>query len=161
METFQNIFHLCPSPSSLRLQSQVLFAIKRPVWISLVSLLGPTFIQVSDIIVMSFVKLSIFGTSFEVNRISPFLLHRLSQLLDILQVTTRYVDLQPVGMGKHPQLIDRRGLITDLQEHLALYGVCQCSIRLYPCPRSHEHSCSVLVLQRTNLQVLLLPSRRS
>ena len=47
---------------------------------------------------MSFVKLSIFGTSFEVR-------HLLAQLFPpepyqrSMQVTTRYVDLQPVGMG--------------------------------------------------------------
>ena len=45
---------------------------------------------------MSFVKLSIFGTSFEVNSLRS-LLSRLIPLY--LQVTTRYVDLQPVGMG--------------------------------------------------------------
>jgi len=44
---------------------------------------------------MSFVKLSIFGTSFEVGSLSPFLLSH-----SPLQVTTRYVDLQPVGMGQ-------------------------------------------------------------
>ena len=44
---------------------------------------------------MSFVKLSIFGTSFEVNLLS-FLV---SPLIPSSQVTTRYVDLQPVGMG--------------------------------------------------------------
>jgi hypothetical protein len=49
---------------------------------------------------MSFVKLSIFGTSFEVSALVT-----LEILLPVLnwhyfcQVTTRYVDLQPVGMG--------------------------------------------------------------
>jgi hypothetical protein len=43
---------------------------------------------------MSFVKLSIFGTSFEVG----FLLLSFISLTRS-QVTTRYVDLQPVGMG--------------------------------------------------------------
>ena len=46
---------------------------------------------------MSFVKLSIFGTSFEVNLLS-FLSHCSSHSY-LSQVTTRYVDLQPVGMG--------------------------------------------------------------
>ena len=44
---------------------------------------------------MSFVKLSIFGTSFEV-----FPSHFLLLLLTLAKVTTRYVDLQPVGMGQ-------------------------------------------------------------
>ena len=45
---------------------------------------------------MSFVKLSIFGTSFEVRVLPPFII----PLTSLLQVTTRYVDLQPVGMGQ-------------------------------------------------------------
>jgi serine/threonine protein kinase len=46
---------------------------------------------------MSFVKLSIFGTSFEV-RLTKLLLK--CPVFIFQQVTTRYVDLQPVGMGK-------------------------------------------------------------
>ena len=44
---------------------------------------------------MSFVKLSIFGTSFEVFPVSLPIL-----ITYIVKVTTRYVDLQPVGMGQ-------------------------------------------------------------
>jgi len=46
---------------------------------------------------MSFVKLSIFGTSFEV---SPLYISCRMKGFTIIQVTTRYVDLQPVGMGE-------------------------------------------------------------
>src|SRR6266403_41643 len=49
---------------------------------------------------MSFVKLSIFGTSFEV-RFPLFSFISLTRS----QVTTRYVDLQPVGMGPSSPLI--------------------------------------------------------
>ena len=50
---------------------------------------------------MSFVKLSIFGTSFEVH-CHPSILILLTAY--DTQVTTRYVDLQPVGMGQSPSL---------------------------------------------------------
>ena len=50
---------------------------------------------------MSFVKLSIFGTSFEVRPSqSQPLIH--PRFTPIQKVTTRYVDLQPVGMGALP-----------------------------------------------------------
>lgn len=51
---------------------------------------------------MSFVKLSIFGTSFEVSDLWPrgeCVAVAKQGYLKLSQVTTRYVDLQPVGMG--------------------------------------------------------------
>jgi len=48
---------------------------------------------------MSFVKLSIFGTSFEVSKSSTIARSDVDR--SNFQVTTRYVDLQPVGMGEH------------------------------------------------------------
>lgn len=47
---------------------------------------------------MSFVKLSIFGTSFEVSHNGQDGLIAIRHLTSA-KVTTRYVDLQPVGMG--------------------------------------------------------------
>lgn len=55
---------------------------------------------------MSFVKLSIFGTSFEV-RLQHFA--KLTAISDVVQVTTRYVDLQPVGMGEYPLYLTEHG----------------------------------------------------
>lgn len=58
---------------------------------------------------MSFVKLSIFGTSFEVHLPIRVLSHA---DLPLFQVTTRYVDLQPVGMGRFCYLLPFRNPIS-------------------------------------------------
>jgi len=70
---------------------------------------------------MSFVKLSIFGTSFEVHLLlSSFLV----SFLNLSQVTTRYVDLQPVGMGpSFPSLpLSLWCFLTSIQAHSGWCG---------------------------------------
>src|SRR5258708_6417181 len=69
---------------------------------------------------MSFVKLSIFGTSFEVILLS--FTHFSAQLLNLSQVTTRYVDLQPVGMGPSFSSLSRPFLPLFMQVHSGWYG---------------------------------------
>lgn len=77
---------------------------------------------------MSFVKLSIFGTSFEVlsHLLEPFI----TWAHTVLQVTTRYVDLQPVGMGTSFSHLRVRFILLVLQ---AIFPRCFWS-RLVPLP---------------------------
>ena len=69
--------------------------LRHNTWLISISFICSAFLLHSTIL-MSFVKLSIFGTSFEVIALSSLVI----PLTSLLQVTTRYVDLQPVGMGQ-------------------------------------------------------------